>query len=87
MRMSSPLLIEEAIPPNPEDDATSLLLTAAQAAAMLGATARTWRTWHAAGRIPLPIRIGRKTYWRPNDLRAWVAAGCPDRETWAIMRE
>jgi hypothetical protein len=64
-----------------------LLLTATEAAAMLKVALRTWRTWHAAGRTPQPIRIGRKTFWRPNDLRAWVAAGCPDRETWAIMRE
>jgi hypothetical protein len=64
-----------------------LLLTASEAAAMLKVALRTWRTWHAAGQTPQPIRIGRKTFWRPADLRAWVAAGCPDRETWAITRE
>jgi hypothetical protein len=64
-----------------------LLLTAQEAAAMLKVELRTWRTWHASGRIPEPIRIGRKTFWRPEILRAWVAAGCPDRATWAVMRE
>jgi hypothetical protein len=70
----------------PSDSSEPLLLTAFQAAAMLKVAVRTWRNWHAMGRIPQPIRIGRKTYWRPADLRAWVAAGCPDRATWAVMR-
>ena len=65
----------------------ALLLTATEAATLCHVVPRTWRTWHAAGRVPQPIRIGRKTFWRPDDLRAWVAAGCPDREKWAIMRE
>lgn len=63
-----------------------LLLTASQAAAMVGATERTWRTWHAMGSIPQPIRIGRKTFWRSEDIKAWVAAGCPDRATWEILQ-
>lgn len=35
-----------------------------------------------AGKIPQPIRVGRSTLWRYLELRAWVNAGCPDRETW-----
>jgi prophage regulatory protein len=65
----------------------ALLLTASEAAAMLGATARTWRTWDAMGKIPQAIRIGRKPFWRREELKAWVAAGCPERETWEIMRQ
>jgi hypothetical protein len=38
-------------------------------------------------KIPPPIHIGRKPLWRPDDLRAWIAASCPDRETWAVMRD
>lgn len=73
----------------PQVGATSqpLLLTALEAATMLKVELRTWRTWYAAGRIPEPVRIGRKTFWRPDDLRGWVAAGCPDRATWAVMQE
>jgi excisionase family DNA binding protein len=64
-----------------------LLLTIPEAAAMLRVNERTWRTWLASGRIPQPIRIGRKVFWRPEDLKAWVAAGCPDRETWAVLQQ
>jgi predicted DNA-binding transcriptional regulator AlpA len=79
-------------PPVPEglgdvDDGTEaglgpLLLTAKQAAAICGKSLRTWRTWDAAGWIPRPVRIGRSTLWRADELREWVAAGCPRREQW-----
>ena len=59
-----------------------LLLTARQAAAMCGKSLRTWRTWDSAGWIPQPVRIGRSTLWRADELREWVVAGCPRREEW-----
>lgn len=59
-----------------------LLLSAKQAAAICGKSLRTWRTWDAAGWIPRPVRIGRSTLWRADELREWVAAGCPRREQW-----
>jgi predicted DNA-binding transcriptional regulator AlpA len=64
-----------------------LLLPAHHAAAVCGTSARTWRAWDVAGKIPAPIRIGRRTFWRAEDLRDWVAAGCPDRLTWEALRE
>jgi predicted DNA-binding transcriptional regulator AlpA len=71
-----PLPGENAVP--------SLIFTAAEASALFHKSARTWRTWDSSGKIPRPIRIGRSTYWRPEELQAWVAAGCPDRETWEL---
>ena len=59
-----------------------LLVTAKQAAEICGKSLRTWRTWDAAGLIPRPVRIGRSTLWRLDELREWVAAGCPRREEW-----
>ena len=63
-----------------------LLLTARQAASMCGKSPRTWRMWDAAGRIPQPVRIGRSTLWRLDELRAWAAAGCPRRKEWELMQ-
>jgi predicted DNA-binding transcriptional regulator AlpA len=63
-----------------------LLFTAAQAARLCGVSPRTWYTWDAAGKIPQAIHIGRSAFWRPETLRDWVAAGCPDRETWEAMQ-
>jgi len=60
----------------------TLLVTAKQAASTCGKSLRTWRTWDAAGLIPRPVRIGRSTLWRVDELREWVAAGCPCRQEW-----
>lgn len=61
---------------------TALLVTARKAALMCSKSLRTWRTWDAAGWIPRPVRIGRSTLWRADELREWVAAGCPRRQEW-----
>jgi predicted DNA-binding transcriptional regulator AlpA len=63
-----------------------LLLTARQAAELCGKSLRTWRSWDAAGWIPRPVRIGRSTLWRLDELREWVAAGCPRRAEWEALR-
>jgi prophage regulatory protein len=62
--------------------ASPLLLTARQAAALCGRSLRTWWVWDAAGLIPRPVRIGRSSLWRVDELRNWVAAGCPRRREW-----
>jgi predicted DNA-binding transcriptional regulator AlpA len=59
-----------------------LLLTAKQAAVLCAKSLRTWRTWDSAGWIPRPVRIGRSTMWRLDELREWAAAGCPRRNDW-----
>jgi predicted DNA-binding transcriptional regulator AlpA len=61
---------------------TPLLVGAKAAAAMCGKCLRTWRAWDAAGWIPRPVRIGRSTLWRADELHEWVAAGCPRRAEW-----
>lgn len=63
-----------------------ILLTAPHAAALCGKSLRTWRTWDAAGFIPQPVRIGRSTFWRADELREWVKAGCPKRPVWEVLR-
>ena len=67
--------------------APPLLLRAADAAALCGKSERTWRCWDAAGLVPRPVRIRRATFWRPEELRRWVEAGCPDRLRWEQLRE
>jgi len=52
---------------------------------LLCASIRTVRTWDAAGKLPAPIRIGGRVVWRLDEIRAWLNAGAPDRETWTAM--
>ena len=63
-----------------------LVVDASRLAKLLCAGIRTVRTWDAAGKLPAPIRIGGRVVWRLNEIRAWLAAGAPDRETWAAIR-
>lgn len=59
-----------------------LLLNARQAAELCGKSLRTWRSWDSAGFVPRPVRIRRCTLWRADELRRWIAAGCPNRQQW-----
>ena len=71
---------------HPDPVPPQLLLKAREAAAVCGKSERSWRTWDAGGKIPRPIRIGRSTLWRYDELCAWVKAGCPDRKTWETRK-
>ena len=68
-------------------DFRPLLLRAPEAASLCSTSVRTWRTWGTIGKIPRPIHIGRIPFWRYDELKAWVTAGCPDRATWDAIRE
>jgi len=71
----------------PVNDPTGLdplLLSAKDAAAMLGVGLRTFRAMDASGRLPAPVRLSPGCVrWRLSELRDWVAAGGPPRAEWA----
>jgi predicted DNA-binding transcriptional regulator AlpA len=35
--------------------------------------------------LPSPVRIGGRVVWRVAEIRDWLAAGAPHRETWASL--
>ena len=60
-----------------------LLVDATTAATLCGGISqRTWWSLHAAGKTPLPVRLGRRTLWRVDELADWCKAGCPSRDRW-----
>jgi prophage regulatory protein len=63
-----------------------IVLNAEQVAQTLGVSVRTIRRLDCAGKLPKPVRIGGAVRWRRDELEAWVAADCPDREKWEPMR-
>lgn len=68
---------------NDSKNLTSLMLSANDAAALLGIKRTLFYSLHSTGRLgPVPINLGRRTLWRRRELEAWVAAGCPSREAW-----
>lgn len=74
----------EMMPPaqRPPSTAAARLVTAAEAAEVCGISRSTWWARHADGSIPLPVRIGRCTRWRRQELLDWIRAGCPARRIW-----
>jgi predicted DNA-binding transcriptional regulator AlpA len=65
-----------------------LALSAADAAALVGVSRAQWWKLHSAGKVPVPVYLGAKApRWRVDELRAWLAAGAPDRQTWLRLRE
>ncbi len=78
--------VAPAADPAADPAAAPLVVDARRLAALLCAGVRTVRTWDAAGKLPAPVRIGGRVVWRTDEIRAWLAAGAPDRETWAALR-
>ena len=72
----------------PADPAAApLVVDARRLALLLGSGLRSVRTWDAAGKLPAPVRIGGRVVWRVDEIRAWLAAGAPDRSTWESIRK
>ena len=65
----------------------SALMNARAAAAYCSRSVATWWRLHASAKIPNAIKLGGGTFWNRQELAAWVAAGCPDRESWDAIRK
>ena len=63
-----------------------LLLSAVELSKVLGISRTTVWSLHSSGLIPLPVRLGRRTLWRVEEIHRWVDAGCPSREKWETMK-
>jgi predicted DNA-binding transcriptional regulator AlpA len=58
------------------------------AAALLGLSRRGFQDFDRRGLIgPQPVKLGRAKRWPVDELRRWVAAGCPPRVEWQRMRD
>jgi len=62
-----------------------LLIADVVAAGIAGVSRAHWHRLRAAGKLPPPVRLGRKVLWRRLEIEAWIIAGCPDARAWAAM--
>jgi hypothetical protein len=54
---------------------------------LLGRSVASLYRDRAAGRLGVePIRLGAAVRFRVEEVRAWVAAGCPPREQWRAIK-
>jgi predicted DNA-binding transcriptional regulator AlpA len=63
-----------------------LAVDARRLAKLLCLGLRTVRSMDAAGRLPAAVRLNARKVWIVTEIRRWLAAGCPDRETWDVMK-
>ena len=61
-------------------------IDAKQLAEVLGLSVRTVRRLDSSGKLPRPLRIGGAVRWSLEEIAAWMAAGCPDRQKWENLR-
>ena len=71
---------------NPQSSLQPLLVSAKEAARICGIGRSLWCSLQSAGRVPMPIRLGRRTLWRVAELAEWVEAGCPPRHIWEARK-
>lgn len=60
----------------------AVMVGAKEAAALCGVGSTLWTQMVADGRAPLPVKLGRRSLWPVEELRAWARAGCPPRRRW-----
>lgn len=63
-----------------------LMVSAKKSAEMFGLSRSTWDRHTLTGKVPKPVRIGRRVLWHLPELIEWGRAGCPDRRTWDAMK-
>jgi hypothetical protein len=56
-----------------------LLVDTTTAARMCGVCRRYWLQLDNAGKVPAPVRFGKRKLWSVKELQDWVAQGCPAR--------
>lgn len=54
-----------------------LLITALELARLMRVSTRTLWRLRSAGELPEPVRFGGAVRWRFDEIRKWIADGCP----------
>ena len=57
--------------------AEPLLISAGELAHLLGCSTRTLWRLRSGGELPQPVRFGGTVRWRLDEVRKWIAEGCP----------
>lgn len=61
----------------PAEASEPFLITAAELARLLKISTRSLWRLQSAGSLPAPVRFGGTVRWRLDEVRNWIAEGCP----------
>lgn len=77
-----------AKPPVAADGPLPFTMTGPEIGRELRTSAKTISRMHDAGKLPRPVMVGaRSLRWVRQTIVEWLAAGCPDRETFEANRK
>ena len=79
--------LNEEAPSQGAEAGPALMISIKELAKLLKLSTRHLERMDCVGRIPEPIRFGRTKRWLLSEINAWMAAGCPDRDSWQAMKE
>lgn len=65
----------------------SILLNTGRAAELIGCSTQTLRNWNLYGRVPVPLILGNRLYWKRNEILEWLDADCPNRKEWMKTKQ
>ena len=75
-------------PPVTGDGPLPFTMTDAEIGRELRLSAKSIRRMYEAGKLPRPVMVGaRSLRWVRQTIVEWLAAGCPDRETFEANRK
>jgi predicted DNA-binding transcriptional regulator AlpA len=86
--MNSPLRIAaEPRKAIDEAEAEPIVVSRRALARLLDSSVRSIDRDYSAGRLPKALMLGGRKRWRKAEILAWIAAGCPDRKRWEVLKQ
>lgn len=64
----------------------TLLISASEAAKLLGIGRSLFYSLKSEGKLPEPKRLGGRVLWQKTELEEWIAANCPTQQHWEEIK-
>ncbi len=64
-----------------------MAVPASEVAKLLNVSERHIWAMTSSGRLPRPIRLGRRVLWSRAEIAAWLEAGAPTRDRWEQIKQ
>ena len=63
------------------------LLSANEAAKLLGIGRSLFYSLRSEGKLPRPRQLGGRVLWQKAELEKWIDHGCPSQQKWESLKD